>query len=92
MDRRFGMGNYGLVKIGHLTADRALPGLFVVSWPRLYGPSFMGDIRYNPFYPIAVTVAGTNIFTGPESRPIALAEPINFILSVTESNFTLHRR
>jgi hypothetical protein len=59
---------------------------------------------HNPFYPLAITVLGTNIFIGPESqdtdvsyptyllsesRPIALPEPVNFILSITELDWTM---
>lgn len=62
-------------------------------------------VRFNnPFYPIAVAVHGTTIFAGPESadndvsyptyllagsRRVSLPEPINFILSLTELDWTL---
>ncbi len=62
-------------------------------------------IHFNqPFYPLEVRIAGTTLSDGPEdpelgaehpeyllrgSAPIALPEPINFILSATELDWTM---
>jgi hypothetical protein len=62
-------------------------------------------VRYgNPFYPLEFSIGTTTLFTGPESvdhdakyptyvlrnnREIRLPEPINFILSATELDWTM---
>jgi hypothetical protein len=59
----------------------------------------------NPFYPLAVKVLGKSVFAGPESpdfrdagyptyllrgsHPVSLPEPVNFLLSASELDWTM---
>jgi len=65
----------------------------------------MNYVRYgNPFYPLSVSLFGRSLFTGPESpelgatyptyllagsHEVSFPEPVNFILSATELDWTM---